>query len=210
MVDNNATTNMLYYEQKAKANGLRFFIGVDEAGRGPLAGPVVASAVMLRNYDFESRVTDSKKMTHRQREKAFHEIFHRAIVGIGVMNEKVIDDVNILNATHLAMDQAVDRLVLQLPEFSEKHTEIAVDGNMFKTQLPYRYRTVVKGDSVSLSIACASIIAKVYRDRILGTYDALFPQYGFKKHKGYPTKAHRDAIKEHGFSLIHRRSFTVK
>jgi len=210
MVDQKSITDMLHYEQQAKANGLRFFIGVDEAGRGPLAGPVVAAAVMLKEWVFEERIADSKKMTERQRDRAFHEIFDKAYVGIGVMNETVIDDVNILNATHLAMDQAIRRLVLTLPEASVRDVEIAVDGNLFRTQLPYRYRTIVKGDSASMSIACASIIAKVYRDRILQKYDTLFPQYGFKKHKGYPTKAHRDAIKTHGYSPIHRRSFSVK
>ncbi len=205
--------DMLYYETQAQLKGLRFILGVDEAGRGPLAGPVVAAAVCLKQLDFKNTINDSKKLTPRAREKAFIEISEKAYIGIGIMSEKIIDIVNILNASHLAMEMAVKELVRSMPEeiSSQKNflqqLIVLVDGNMFRTQLPYQYKTIIGGDGKSLSIACASIIAKVYRDRILGVYDKIFPQYGFAKHKGYPTKDHRLAIKKHGASIIHRRTF---
>jgi ribonuclease HII len=208
-----AQADMLQYETQARNKGLRFILGVDEVGRGPLAGPVVAAAVCLRQSDFKNIINDSKKMTAKAREAAFLEISQKAYIGIGIMNEKIIDIVNILNASHLAMEMAVQELVRSMPKelVSEqtflKQTVLLIDGNIFRTKLPYQYQTIIGGDGKSLSIACASIIAKVYRDRILGIYDKIFPQYGFAKHKGYPTKDHRLAIKKHGSSLIHRQSF---
>ena len=204
---------MLHYETQAQNKGLRFILGVDEAGRGPLAGPVVAAAVCLRQFDFKNPINDSKKMPAKAREAAFHEIFEKAYVGIGIMSEKTIDIVNILNASHLAMETAVKDLIRRIPRELAYHetfpnqVALLIDGNIFRTQLPYQYQAIIGGDGKSLSIACASIIAKVYRDRILGVYDKVFPQYGFAKHKGYPTKAHRLAIKKHGTSIIHRKSF---
>lgn len=206
-------TDMLHYETQAREKGLRFILGVDEAGRGPLAGPVVAAAVCLRDFNFRNPINDSKQMRPRQRQAAFHEIFDKAYVGIGMVSEAAIDAVNILNASHFAMEMAVKQLVGHMPAsiISCKNfpgqVMLLVDGNIFRTQLSYRYQTIVAGDSKSLSIACASIIAKVYRDRILGLYDKIFPNYGFAKHKGYPTEEHRLAIKKHGISIIHRRSF---
>jgi ribonuclease HII len=204
---------MLHYETQAHNNGLRFILGVDEAGRGPLAGPVVAAAVCLRQFDFECRINDSKKMTAKAREAAFHEIFEKAYVGIGIISEAAIDIVNILNASHLAMEMAVKELVRRMPQETVSHKDfdrqvvLLIDGNIFRTQLLYQYKTIVEGDAKSLSIACASIIAKVYRDRILTAYDKIYPQYGFAQHKGYGTKGHYLAIKKHGASIIHRRSF---
>ncbi len=206
-------TDLLHYETQAQNKGLRFILGVDEAGRGPLAGPVVAAAVCLRDFDFKNPINDSKKMSAKAREAAFHEIFEKAYVGIGMMSENVIDIVNILNASHLAMEMAVKELIRRMPQESISHKTfchqvmLLVDGNIFRAQLPYQYRTIIGGDGKSLSIACASIIAKVYRDRILGVYDKIFPQYGFAQHKGYPTKDHRLAVKKHGSSLIHRKTF---
>ena len=204
---------MLIFETQAQDRGLRFILGVDEAGRGPLAGPVVAAAVCLRQFDFKNPINDSKKMSAKAREAAFHEIFEKAYVGIGIMNEKTIDIVNILNASHLAMEMAIKELIHRIPQEMvlnhafPKQVILLIDGNMFRSQLPYQYQAIIGGDGKSLSIACASIIAKVYRDRILGVYDRIFPQYGFAQHKGYPTKAHYLAIKTHGASVIHRRSF---
>lgn len=204
---------MLHFETQARDKGLRFILGVDEAGRGPLAGPVVAAAVCLRYSDFKNPINDSKKMSAKAREGAFHEIFEKAYVGIGMIGENAIDIVNILNASHLAMEMAVKELVLHMPREIVTHEAfphqvvLLIDGNIFRTQLPYQYRTIIGGDGRSLSIACASIIAKVYRDRILCVYDKIFPQYGFAKHKGYPTKDHRSAIKKLGACAIHRRSF---
>jgi len=203
----------LYYETQARNKGLRFVFGVDEAGRGPLAGPVVAAAVFLKQFDFKNPIDDSKKMSPKAREAAFHEIFEKAYVGIGVMNEKTIDIVNILNASHLAMELAVKELIHCFPEevlFGKgfrNQVMLLIDGNSFKTQLQYQYKTIVGGDGKSLSIACASIVAKVYRDRILNIYDKIYPQYGFAKHKGYPTKDHRLAVKKYGPSIVHRKTF---
>ena len=201
------------FDDKAKAGGFRFIFGVDEAGRGPLAGPVVAAAVWVRDPAFTVPVGDSKKLSERQREKAFHEIHDRACVGVGIMSEAVIDQVNILKAAHLAMAAAVGDLVTHLPQDIKGLPDFAtaagllIDGNMFTAKVPFRVGLVVEGDGKSLSIACASIIAKVTRDRIIEQYDRIYPQYGFAKHKGYPTAAHRAAIACHGLSPIHRRSF---
>jgi len=208
-----AQADFLHYETQAQKHGLRFIFGVDEAGRGPLAGPVVAAAVCLREFDFKITINDSKKMTAKARETAFQEIFEKSYVGIGMMSEKTIDIVNILNASHMAMDMAVKELIHVMPKETVAHQDfnkdvvLLIDGNLFRTQLPYRYKTIVGGDGKSLSIACASIVAKVYRDRILDVYDKIFPQYGFAKHKGYPTQAHRLAVQQHGSSMIHRKTF---
>ena len=207
--------NFLEYEDKAKANGFRFVFGVDEAGRGPLAGPVVAAAVLLKETNFKNRIADSKTLSHLQRERAFIEIQDRAWVGVGVVGESVIDEINILRAAHKAMADAVEDLVRRLPDdmrgtkgFS-RSVRVLIDGNSFTGNLPYEIQTIVKGDAKSFSIAAASIIAKVTRDRIIDGFDAIYPQYGFKKHKGYPTQAHRAAIRVHGLSPIHRKTFRV-
>ena len=206
---------MLYYETQAVQHGLRFILGVDEVGRGPLAGPVVAAAVCLRQFDFECPINDSKKMSPKARETAFHAIFEKAYVGIGMISETAIDQINILNASHMAMEMAVKELIRRMPpalsaanDFN-RQVLLLVDGNIFRTALTYPYQTIVGGDGKSLSIACASIIAKVYRDHLLNAYDKIYPQYGFAQHKGYPTQAHRQAIKKHGPCAIHRRSFYV-
>ena len=191
---------------KAKANGFRFLFGVDEAGRGPLAGPVVAAAVWVKDPDFTCRINDSKALSDAQRENAFLEIYERAVVGVGIMSETVIDEVNILCATHLAMTAAIKDLAGRLaPE--GMNAKVLIDGNSFKGDVACHIECVVKGDAKSFAIACASIVAKVTRDRIMGQYDQVYPQYGFKAHKGYPTQAHRDAIRTHGLSLIHRKTF---
>jgi ribonuclease HII len=206
---------MRKFEKQAQQNGFRWIIGVDEAGRGPLAGPVVASAVLIRAKRFYNRIDDSKKMTELQRKRAFLEISEKAYIGIGVMSESVIDSVNILQASFLAMANAVRQLVLCLPDEEKNHPEfkkstlLLIDGHLFKSDLPYCSQPIIDGDAKSISIACASIVAKVYRDRILETYDRIYPQYGFKDHKGYATELHRRAIEVNGLSPIHRRSFTV-
>ena len=195
---------MIEYETQVTQSGLRFVFGVDEVGRGPLAGPVVASAVWLKTFEFNSVINDSKRMTDKSRERAFHEIYEKAYVGLGVISETVIDEVNILNATHLAMRAAVIDLLNYLPKeirFAEKFEQdvcLLIDGNSFKSDLPFKYQTIVGGDAKSLSIACASIIAKVYRDRVMDNYHRIYPAYGFNRHKGYPTPVHRAAIKLHG------------
>ena len=205
---------MLDFEEKARQKGFQWIIGVDEAGRGPLAGPVVAAAVALQNTRFQSRIDDSKKLTPRQREQSFIEIFENAFVGIGIMSEAVIDEVNILQATYLAMSNAVEQLIDKIPFEVQARNDfpqmvcLLIDGNSFKSDLPYTYQTITSGDGLSLSIAAASIIAKVTRDRILRTYDQIFPQYGLRRHKGYPTLQHKLAIRQFGPSVIHRKTFT--
>lgn len=201
------------FEQEMKAEGFGLIIGVDEAGRGPLAGPVVAAAVALKDDQFQSKIGDSKELSARQREQAFDEIYEKAFVGVGIVSESVIDRSNILDATFLAMSNAVENVVAQFSssvtgsDGCDRNICLLIDGNMFRSDLPYEYRTIIQGDSYVLSIACASIVAKVTRDRILNVYDTIYPQYGFKRHKGYPTPQHKQAIRDHGLSLIHRRSY---
>ncbi len=197
---------MLYYENNLKKQGYKIIIGVDEAGRGPLAGPVVAGAVVLSDRCFKSRIDDSKKLTPLQREKAFLEITAGSVFGIGIVNESVIDSLNILEATRIAMERAIDAVVHKLKPHRKKQIHAIIDGNM-KFDLGFGYTSIIRGDSKSKSIACGSIVAKVARDRIMAIYDKVYPQYGFLRHKGYPTLAHRRAINKFGLSLIHRKSF---
>jgi ribonuclease HII len=205
------------FETDLRRRGYRIIIGIDEAGRGPLAGPVVASAVALKEDSvFDVVIRDSKKMSLLQREKAFCQILDKAYVGVGMMAELVIDRYNILQATYKAMDAAIYQLLYRLKidgqdwKSFKNSIMLLVDGNSFKTEFYFPHKTVVKGDSSVLSIACASIVAKVTRDRILKVYDRVYPEYGFQKHKGYPTREHRLKIQEHGLSSIHRKSFQVK
>ncbi|MBF0331651.1 MAG: ribonuclease HII [Candidatus Omnitrophica bacterium] len=193
---------------KTKANGFRFVFGVDEAGRGPLAGPVVAAAVHLCDINFSSRVGDSKVLSERQREKAFGEIHQHACVGVGVISETVIDQINILRASHLAMTVAVQDLSARM-DTSLGLVKVLIDGNSYQGDIPYKIECVVKGDAKSFVVACASIVAKVTRDRMMEAYHKLYPQYGFLQHKGYPTQAHRTAIKKFGLTPIHRKTFRV-
>ena len=196
---------MLYYERKLKAQGIDVIIGVDEAGRGPLAGPVVAAAVVLKTTRFKNRIDDSKKLTSLSRERAFFEIIKKSIFGVAIVNENIIDRINILQASLMAMEQAVSRVREKIK--SKKHRiHVIVDGNMnLNINLPFT--AIIRGDSRSLSIASASILAKVTRDHIMRLYDSVYPQYNFKQHKGYPTKEHRAILKNIGTSPIHRKSF---
>lgn len=191
---------MLNIEKSFWSNGVELIAGVDEAGRGPLAGPVVSAAVVLRKDDYIEGVDDSKKLSSKKREILFEEIKERALTfGVGIADERYIDKHNILNATLYSMKQAVEKLEHK-PEY------ILVDGN----RLPdwdYPSRAIIKGDSLSMSIAAASIIAKVTRDRIMVEYDRSYPVYAFAKHKGYGTKYHMDVIKQKGICPIHRRTF---
>lgn len=190
---------MLFHERKLSNSGYTRIAGVDEAGRGPLAGPVVAGAVILKDFKFKERIDDSKKLSAKKREKAYREIFKKSIVGIGIVDEKTIDDINIYQATKKAMQLAVANLGIR-PDY------VIVDGKMkITTKCPLR--CIVSGDSKSLSIAAASIVAKVTRDRLMVEYDLVYPQYGFARHKGYGTKSHIEALNNHGPSPIHRNSF---
>jgi ribonuclease HII len=196
---------VLYFEKKLKEKGYKLIIGVDEAGRGPLAGPVVAAAVILKTHRFKNRIDDSKKLTPCAREKAYEELVGKSVFGIGVVSEKEIDRVNILVATRIAMQEAIKSLLSKLKSKKES-LHIIIDGQL-KLDIEYPHTSIIKGDSRSKTIAAASILAKVTRDRIMDSYDYVYPGYGFAKHKGYPTKEHRRVIKDLGISLIHRRSF---
>jgi len=172
---------------------------VDEAGRGPLAGPVVASAVVLKSYRFREVIDDSKALSVARRERAYREILEKALVGIGIVDEKTIDAINILQATRQAMRKAIEALGV-----SPGH--ILIDGRI-AIDHPAPQTPIIGGDSKSLSIAAASIVAKVTRDRLMHDYDALYPAYGFKHHKGYPTRRHASALAAFGPSPIHRFSY---
>jgi len=190
---------MLYHEKRARRAGYLQVAGLDEAGRGPLAGPVVAASVILKKGAFKNRIDDSKVLTAKQRECAYREIVKKTYYGVGIVDEKTIDRINIYQATVLAMEQALKNLDKN-PDF------LLIDG---RVRLSTRHKRVYisGGDSKSLSIACASIIAKVTRDRIMEKYDKLYPLYGFIRHKGYGTKHHFKMLAKHGPSPIHRLTF---
>lgn len=188
------------WERRAQEQGLGPVCGIDEAGRGPLAGPVCAAAVILPLDCHIDGLNDSKKLTEKKREALFPLIQEKALAwGIGWASAEEIDAINILQATFLAMKRAVEQLSVQ-PGWA------LVDGNRMPP-LDVPGETVVKGDAQCASIAAASILAKVSRDRLLEEWDTLYPEYGFAKHKGYGTKAHYDAILCHGVLPIHRKSF---
>lgn len=173
--------------------------GVDEAGRGPLAGPVVAAAVILPDGFDITGVADSKKLTELMREAAFERLMESAIVGIGIIHAEEIDRLNILRATHRAMRLAIEALAAY-PE------RVQVDG-LPVAGLHENCEAIVKGDALCPSISAASIVAKVTRDRMMLEYHREYPHYGFERHKGYPTKEHLDALARHGPCPLHRRSF---
>ncbi|MFH1798342.1 MAG: ribonuclease HII [Candidatus Omnitrophota bacterium] len=187
------------HEKKAREAGFKMIAGIDEAGRGPLAGPVVASAVIINNPGFKERIDDSKKLTARMRERAFLEILNHCDVGIGMASVEEIDRFNIYNATLLTMKRAVEELKKQ-PDY------FLIDGKM-NIPLPQPRAYIISGDSLSVSIACASIVAKVFRDTLMREHDKLYPQYGFHQHKGYGTSEHMERIRKHGLCPIHRKTF---
>lgn len=196
---NDNSVDTFFYEKKAHDSGYKVVAGIDEAGRGPLAGPVVAAAVVIHDTSFSERIDDSKKLTERMRERAFIDILKRCDVGIGLVTVEDIDRINIFQATLLAMKRALD-------ELKDQPDHLLIDGRM---DVPVEQgRTyLIRGESLSTSIACASIIAKVFRDRLMIDADKKYPQYGFKQHKGYGTPQHMEAIREYGFCSIHRKTF---
>jgi ribonuclease HII len=190
----------LCHESMARKAGYGLVAGVDEAGRGPLAGPVVAAAVIIPEDKILTGVKDSKQMTEKARNEAFSVINDTAIaIGIGVVSHQYIDKFNILRASLEAMKQAVLSLDA-LPEY------LLIDG-INAIPLPIPQKCLIKGDQISQSISAASVMAKVYRDRIMRSYDELFPVYGFSKNKGYGTAKHLKALVRHGPAPIHRRTF---
>lgn len=195
--------NWLEFEQKAANNGYKYVCGVDEAGRGPLAGPVCAAAVILPKDTIIEGVNDSKKLSEKKREALFDVIREQALsYCISFATVEEIEEYNILNATMLAMKRAVEGLEI-------KADYAMIDGNRLP-QLDIASECIVKGDAKSMSIACASILAKVSRDRLLYEYAKEYPQYHFEKHKGYGTKVHREALLEFGPCPYHRLSFLKK
>ena len=191
------------YEKIAHENGYKIVCGIDEAGRGPLAGPVFAAAVILPENYSHPVLNDSKKLSEKKRDEVYDDIIKDAVCySVGIATEQEIDEINILNATFLAMNRAVEGLSVK-PDFAY------IDGNQYpKTGL--KEETIVKGDGKCISVAAASIIAKVSRDRFMLEIDEEYPEYQFKKHKGYGTKAHIEAIGKYGLTDIHRPSFCTK
>ena len=195
---------MSVFEKEAYEKGYTYIAGMDEAGRGPLAGPVVAASVILPKDCLIEGVNDSKKVSEKKREKLYDDITQNAIAwGVGIVDNQVIDEINILEATRKAMHEAICQLKVK-PDYILIDAEKKVDTN----GIPYM--PIIKGDALSISIAAASIVAKVTRDRMMREYDRMFPVYGFEKHKGYGTKAHIDAIRENGLCMIHRKTFCEK
>ena len=188
---------MYLFEKRARKKGFRRIAGIDEAGRGPLAGPVVAACVVLSAPI--PGVNDSKKLSEKIRERLFDKIMAGAEVGVGIISESIIDEINIYWASCLAMKQAFDNLPVK-PDY------VLVDGRM-RLDISPPYESIVKGDQKSASVAAASIIAKVTRDRIMREYHKLYPQYEYERHKGYPTRRHRELIKIFGPSPIQRKTF---
>jgi len=192
----------LEFEDACWGQGFEHIAGVDEAGRGPLAGPVVAAAVILPKGMSIDGVNDSKKLTAKQREALFHEIYEHALsVGVGIVSHEVIDRINIYQASILAMRKAVEKLAIA-------PSMVLADGNSFKHE-SWRYQNIIDGDAKSVTIAAASVIAKVTRDSLMREYHVQFPLYGFDRHKGYGTKLHMEALRQYGMCPIHRRSFHI-
>ena len=194
--------NLLKQEELSLySDKIEYIAGIDEAGRGPLAGPVVVAAVVLPKDSFIEGINDSKKVSEKKREKIYEQIISEAIsYGVGIVDQKTIDEINILNATKLGLKMAIEQM-------KQKPDLILVDAlnNMDTCGIPYK--SVIKGDAKHYSIAAASIIAKVTRDRIMQEWDEIYPVYGFSKHKGYGTAAHIAAIKENGPCILHRKTF---
>ncbi len=189
------------YENKLHKGGLKYIAGIDEAGRGPLAGPVVVGCVIMPENSFIEGVNDSKKVSEKKREKLYEEITNEAIAwSVGIIDQTEIDEINILNATKKALTMAIQNLEVK-PE------RILVDALEHIDTCGIPYTSIIKGDAKNYSIAAASIIAKVTRDRIMYEWDEIYPEYGFAAHKGYGTAKHIQAIRENGICMLHRKSF---
>ena len=194
---------MWLFEKEINEQGYELVCGIDEAGRGPLAGPVYAACVILSKGCVINGINDSKKLSEKKREQLFDEIIEKAVAyNIASVDEKIIDEINILNATHLAMNNALEGMKVK-PDFA------LIDGNSIKN-MKTPHQTIVKGDAKSISIAAASILAKVARDRYITEISEKYPEYEFAKHKGYGTKLHTDLLKKYGPCEIHRRTFLTK
>lgn len=190
------------FEEKLYSNDIKYIAGIDEAGRGPLAGPVVVGCVIMKKESFIEYINDSKKVSETKREMLYENIITEAIDwSTGIIGQDEIDEINILNATKKALTIAIDKL-------NVKPDIILVDALDKIDTRGIPYKSIIKGDSKIYSISAASIIAKVTRDRIMREYDEVYPEYGFGKHKGYGTASHIQAIRENGICSLHRKSFT--
>ena len=190
-------------EDELRNRGFNMICGIDEAGRGPLAGPVVVASVIMPANSMIEGVNDSKKISEKKREKLYDQILEEAIsYGVGIIGQDEIDEINILNATKKG-------LTMSLKELTVKPDLIIVDALTHIDTMGIPYESIIKGDAKCYSISVASIIAKVTRDRIMREWDKVYPEYGFEKHKGYGTSAHIEAIKKYGLCPIHRKSFTT-
>ena len=190
-------------EDELRNRGFNMICGIDEAGRGPLAGPVVVASVIMPANSMIEGVNDSKKISEKKREKLYDQILEEAIsYGVGIIGQDEIDEINILNATKKG-------LTMSLKELTVKPDLIIVDALTHIDTMGIQYESIIKGDAKCYSISVASIIAKVTRDRIMREWDKVYPEYGFEKHKGYGTSAHIEAIKKYGLCPIHRKSFTT-
>ena len=189
------------YENELRKKGFKYICGIDEAGRGPLAGPVVVASVILPENSMIEGINDSKKVSEKKREKLYDMIIEEAIsYGVGIIGQDEIDEINILNATKKGLTMSLEELI-QKPDI------ILVDALSKINTLGVPYESIIKGDAKCYSISAASIIAKVTRDRIMREWDKVYPQYGFASHKGYGTSIHIKALKEYGPSPIHRKTF---
>jgi len=196
--------NLKHIENELYKSGINTICGIDEAGRGPLAGPVVVASVILPKDSLIEGVNDSKKISESKREKIYQQIIEEAIsYGVGIIDQKEIDDINILNATKKGLTKSIK-------ELSIKPDIILVDALTKIDTLGIPYKSIIKGDAKTYAIAAASIIAKVTRDRIMRQWDEVYPQYGFSGNKGYGTAKHIQAIKENGICMLHRKSFIKK
>lgn len=202
-MDDRERVSLMWDIERAKnAEGYRTVAGVDEAGRGPLAGPVCVAAVILPENLYLEKINDSKKLSDKVKDRLYDEIKEKALAySIVLVSNEEIDKLNILNATFKGMCRAVNSLDVK-PDY------VLVDGNQIKG-MDVPHECVVKGDAKSISIAAASVLAKVTRDRYMTELDKKYPQYNFKKHKGYPTKEHYEAISKYGPSEVHRKSFKL-
>ena len=190
---------LFQFDERFREDGREIVAGIDEAGRGPLAGPVVAAAVIFRKKIFLPSLNDSKQVLPEERKALFWKIISHAIVGVGTVAEGIIDEINILQATRAAMKQAVLSL-------SRTPTLLLIDGPI-RLDLPLRQVPLIDGDCKSAAIAAASIVAKVYRDSFMENLDGTYPEYGFARHKGYPTPEHLEVLRLKGPTKIHRKSF---
>ncbi|MBQ9658601.1 MAG: ribonuclease HII [Clostridia bacterium] len=197
-------TKLKQIENDLHKKGFKYICGIDEAGRGPLAGPVVVASVVMPENSMIEGINDSKKISEKKREELYDKIINEAIsYGVGIVGQDEIDDINILNATKKGLTSS-------LQELTVKPDLILVDALEHINTLGIPYESIIKGDAKAYSISAASIIAKVTRDRIMREWAKVYPEYGFDGHKGYGTAKHIQAIKEHGICSIHRKTFTKK